>query len=62
MSIIKQKAECMTVDCLCDTCGEGRMRPNGVVLQTDYPTYEHECNKCGVKELYGHIYPYPTFE
>ena len=49
MSIIREKAECMAVDCLCDTCGEGRMRPNGIVLQTDYPLYEHICNKCGEK-------------
>lgn len=62
MAIIRQKADCIAVDYVCDKCNEGRMRPNGNVLQTDYPQYEHTCNKCGDKKHYGCKYPYPTFE
>lgn len=62
MAVIRQRAECVAVDYICDKCGEGRMRPDGHVLQTDYPQYQHVCNKCGHKHFFGQKYPYPTFD
>jgi len=46
------------VDQRCPTCGQGWMRPNGVVQPTTPPQYEHSCNACGHTQIYGMRYPY----
>ncbi len=46
------------VDQRCPECGNGWMRPNGVVQQTNPPQYEHTCTNCGAKRTYGMRYPY----
>jgi hypothetical protein len=62
MGIKRQRADCIAVDYECDVCKEGRMRPTGHILQTDYPQYQHSCTKCEETHYYGQKYPYPTFE
>jgi len=42
----------------CPTCNNGWMRPNGIVNQTNPPSYEHSCNSCGATATYGVRYPY----
>lgn len=46
------------VDQKCSACNQGWMRPNGIVQQTNPPSYEHQCTNCGNKETYGVRYPY----
>jgi len=48
------------VDCKCDKCKVGYMRPNGIVYMTNPPQYEHICTSCGYKQSYGVRYPYVT--
>ena len=46
------------VDEKCPDCGQGWMRPTGIVKPTLPPQYEHACNACGSKRDYGVRYPY----
>ena len=42
----------------CPKCNSGWMRPNGVVIPSNPPQYEHSCTSCGHKQPYGIRYPY----
>jgi len=42
----------------CPACGNGWMRPNGVVETTNPPQYGHACNVCGYQQTYGMRFPY----
>jgi len=39
------------------SCGNGYMRPNGIVHTGVTPLYEHVCETCGRKENYPVRYP-----
>jgi len=41
----------------CDKCKKGEMLPNGNMLLSDPPQWEHKCNKCGHEENYKYKYP-----
>lgn len=45
------------IDEPCPNCGQGFMRPNGIVNQTNPPQYEHICTNCGHKQIYLIRYP-----
>lgn len=45
------------MDQKCSACGNGWMRPNGIVNPTNPPSYEHSCTSCGAKATYGVRYP-----
>ena len=44
------------VDEKCPTCGNGWMRPNGIVAGGNQ--YEHSCTSCGYKQYYSVRFPY----
>jgi len=46
------------VDEKCPSCGQGWMRPTGIVLTSNPPQYPHKCNACGYEATYGTRYPY----
>lgn len=46
------------VDERCPKCGQGWMRPTGIVNNTNPATYEHSCNRCGNVSFYTVRYPY----
>jgi transposase-like protein len=53
-----REVKTQVVDQKCPVCGQGYMRPNGVVNQTNPPSYEHSCTSCGHTATYGMRYPY----
>lgn len=46
------------VDQKCSFCGNGYMRPDGIVNMTNPQTYQHQCTSCGKKMTYNVRYPY----
>jgi ribosomal protein S27AE len=46
------------VDERCPKCGQGYMRPTGIVQDTNPPLFEHSCNQCGNVSFYTVRYPY----
>ena len=49
----------LTVEMICDKCGNGRMIRNGnIMLCSNPPQYPHKCNSCGYEENYPFTYPY----
>lgn len=62
MSAVIEKVIPMRVDMVCPHCGDGRMRPNGMVLTTYPPKYSHQCNVCSYVEAYDVSYPYIIWE
>jgi hypothetical protein len=45
------------VDYVCDSCGEGEMRPTGLVIDTYPQQYPHFCSKCGTGKTFPVTYP-----
>jgi hypothetical protein len=50
------------VDEKCPICGNGWMRPNGIVLTTNPQQFQHKCNICGYEQTYSVRYPYVITE
>ena len=50
-----RNGQTVQVDQKCPVCGNGYMRPNGIVQGNQY---EHSCNSCGYKQSYPIRYPY----
>lgn len=50
--------EWFRVDYVCDSCGEGFMRPTGVMLASSPPQYPHRCNKCDCAKTFRVQYPH----
>ena len=46
------------MDQRCPNCGDGYMRPNGIVNPGPPASFEHRCNVCGAKSFYNVRYPY----
>ncbi len=46
------------VEYVCDKCGQGTMRPTGIMLTMSPPKWGHKCNHCG--ELADLNQTYPT--
>lgn len=46
------------IDEKCPVCGQGYMRPTGLVLSGNPPQYEHKCTNCDYKQHYTVRYPY----
>lgn len=42
----------------CPVCQKGWMRPNGIVIDSNPPQYEHLCTNCQYKQMYPIRYPY----
>jgi predicted RNA-binding Zn-ribbon protein involved in translation (DUF1610 family) len=57
MSEVRQ-VQTNQVDQKCPACGNGWMRPNGVVQTTNPPQYDHACTNCGHTQTYGMRFPY----
>lgn len=53
-----RQVQAQQMDQKCPACGNGWMRPNGIVNQTNPPSYEHTCTNCGNKQTYGVRYPH----
>jgi len=51
-----RKVESQQVDERCPVCGQGWMRPNGIVSGSNQ--YEHSCTACNYKQTYAVRYPY----
>jgi hypothetical protein len=51
-------AQVKQADEKCPVCGNGWMRPTGIVLTTNPPQYPHKCNSCGYEQVYPIRYPY----
>lgn len=52
-----RKVSTNVVDEKCQNCGQGWMRPNGIVLTTNPPQFQHTCTNCGHKQNYTVKYP-----
>lgn len=57
MAQIEKDVSIKLVDMQCD-CGNGLMRPDGVVLTSMPPKYPHTCIACGKRETYNVTYPF----
>ena len=62
MGITYKKIKKYKVDMICDSCGDGRMRPLMSIKHGDSFTYLHECDKCMTQAEYDVCYPYMTSE
>jgi ribosomal protein S27AE len=51
-----RKVETQQVDQKCPVCGNGWMRPNGIVPSPGQ--YEHSCGACSYTQIYSMRYPY----
>ena len=51
-----RKVESQQVDERCPVCGQGWMRPTGIVSGQNQ--YEHKCTQCTYKQTYSVRYPY----
>lgn len=52
-------ARVVTVDYICDECGEGLMqRADNMALMSSPPRYWHQCNKCGHRQTFTVCYPF----
>ena len=47
------------VDYICDACGEGKMRPNGVSLLCSPAKFPHICNSPNCSEMQNFKCTYP---
>ena len=45
------------IDFTCDSCGEGKMRPTGVMLCSNPPQFPHTCINCGAEQTFREKYP-----
>lgn len=50
------------VDERCPVCGQGWMRPTGIVLTSNPPQFPHKCTNCDYKQTYSVRYPYIVHE
>lgn len=46
------------VDERCPVCGQGWMRPTGIVLLSSPSKYPHKCTNCNYEQTYSVNYPY----
>jgi hypothetical protein len=46
----------------CPICGQGWMRPTGIVLELNPPQFPHSCTACGYQQIYPVRYPYIVTE
>ena len=53
-----RQVQSQQMDQQCPACGQGWMRPNGIINQTNPPSYELSCTSCGHKQTYGMRYPH----
>lgn len=51
-----RRVESQQVDERCPVCGQGWMRPTGIVMANNQ--FEHSCNHCSYKQTYSLRYPY----
>ena len=45
------------VDYRCDKCGDGYYRPEGAMLLSDPPQFNHNCTECGDQKTFTEKYP-----
>ncbi len=50
------------VDERCPVCGNGWMRPTGIVLTSNPPQFPHKCTCCWYEQVYSVNYPYIIHE
>lgn len=55
---IRQEVRTFKIDMLCDACGQGYMRPTGMVLMSDTSKYVHRCNSCDAPQNFTCNYPH----
>lgn len=53
----KREIKTFKIDCLCDYCKVGYMRPTGEVLNIYPMKFPHNCTNCEYKKDYPHTYP-----
>jgi hypothetical protein len=46
------------MDQKCPSCGNGWMRPTGIVTSQTPPQYAHRCTSCAYEAVYGMRFPY----
>ena len=51
-----RQVQTQNVDQRCPVCGNGWMRPNGIVPSSGQ--YEHKCTACDYKQTYAVRYPH----
>lgn len=60
MAEIYKKLKPVQVDYICDTCGEGELKPTGAMKLSYPPLYTHKCSKCN--EVFDLKKTYPSIE
>ena len=61
--IKKTEVKTFLVECICDNCGEGKMKPTGTCLTSNPPQYPHVCDKCGATvTVLDMTFPYKSYE
>ena len=58
MSEIRIEKQFTEVDMVCDSCGDGRMRPTGEIIRPYPPKFIHMCDNCLEVAIYPVKYPY----
>lgn len=53
----RRKIQMIECDMLCTECGDGYMRPDGVVYAKNPYQYPHTCDNCGAKAVFDVSYP-----
>ena len=62
MAEVKTELKAFQVDCTCNTCKVGKMRPTGFTFMSNPPQYPHECAGCGARETFLTTYPRISYE
>lgn len=58
MARVERRIKMYEFDMVCDKCGDGYMRPDGVVIPTLPAKYPHTCDNCGARAEFDVQYPY----
>jgi transcription elongation factor Elf1 len=58
----KTEQRVIRTDMTCNDCGNGVMRPTGVMLSSHPPQFAHACTNCGAQHAYRVNYPAFTYE
>jgi hypothetical protein len=62
MSEVKTKVQSVKIDYICDVCGTGKMRSNGMTLTSFPPQFPHKCDSCNYELTLAHKYPMFGYE
>lgn len=62
MAEVKTQVKTYEVQYVCDVCKDGYMEPNGIMLTSNPPKYQHSCQNCNHSVSFRVQYPRMVYE